>query len=195
MHGCSPASLAAKSCDRKRSRAKSERPSCACRSGGDKTVSLRPVSAASVDPARVSNRTVLPSNSRGRLVTPYVQHLFTVHGQFGASSSQGTPMSDQSIASTLRIPSVFYGLEQMPETVAALRSLVANAVGVGEPDSPWFIADNLITFGHTHGFLTEPRFIAAVNAEHPAHDELSIIWRTHTLCWAADNCLGVAGDY
>ena len=83
----------------------------------------------------------------------------------------------------------------MPETVAALQTLVANAIGVGEPDSPWFIADNLITFGHTHGFLTDPRFIAAVNSEHPAHDELSIIWRTHTLCWAAESCLGVAGDY
>ena len=104
-------------------------------------------------------------------------------------------MSDKTIASTLRIPSVFYGLQQMPETVAALRTLVANAIGVGEPDSPWFIADNLITFGHTHGFLTEPRFIAAVNSEHPAHDELSIIWRTHTLCWAAESCMGVAGDY
>jgi O-methyltransferase len=104
-------------------------------------------------------------------------------------------MSDKTIASALRIPSVFHGLQQMPETIAALRTLVANAVGVGEPDSPWFIADNLITFGHTHGFLTDPRFIAAVNSEHPAHDELSIIWRTHTLCWAAESCLGVAGDY
>lgn len=104
-------------------------------------------------------------------------------------------MSDKTIASALRIPSVFHGLQQMPETIAALRTLVANAVGVGEPDSPWFIADNLITFGHTHGFLTDPRFIAAVNSEHPAHEELSIIWRTHTLCWAAESCLGVAGDY
>jgi O-methyltransferase len=104
-------------------------------------------------------------------------------------------MSDKTIASALRIPSVFHGLQQMPETVGVLRTLVANAVGVDEPDSLWFIADNLITFGHTHGFLTDPRFIAAVNSEHPAHDELSIIWRTHTLCWAAESCLGVAGDY
>jgi len=104
-------------------------------------------------------------------------------------------MSDKIIASALRIPSVFHGLQQMPEAVAALRTLVANAVGVGEPHSPWFIADNLITFGHTHGFLTDPRFVAAVNSEHPEHDELSIIWRTHTLCWAAESCLGVAGDY
>jgi hypothetical protein len=104
-------------------------------------------------------------------------------------------VSDKSLAPALRIPSVFYGLQDSPDAVAALRTLVANAVGVGEPASQWFIADNLITFGHTRGFLTEQRFVTAVNAEQPAHDELSIVWRTHTLCWAAESCLAVKGDY
>ena len=58
---------------------------------------------------------------------------------------------------------------------------------------PWFIADNLITFGHTRGFLTDPRFVAAVTSEQPSPDELSLAWRTHTLCWAAESCSNVPG--
>lgn len=104
-------------------------------------------------------------------------------------------MSDQTDAAGLRIPNVFWGLQEMPEALAALRALVASAVSLGDPRGPWFIADNLITFGHSQGFLTDPRFVAAVNAEHPEPGELSIAWRTHTLCWAAESCLGVAGDY
>lgn len=36
---------------------------------------------------------------------------------------------------------------------------------------------------------------AAVVAEQPAPTEFSIVWRTHTLCWAAESCLGISGDY
>jgi hypothetical protein len=99
------------------------------------------------------------------------------------------------IAQGLHIPSVFYGLQQHPDALAALRALVASAPDVGDPNGPWFIADNLITHGHTRGFLTEPRFVTAVMAEQPSPDELSFVWRTHTLCWAAENCLGVAGEF
>jgi hypothetical protein len=34
-----------------------------------------------------------------------------------------------------------------------------------------------------------------VTAERPAEAELANIWRTHALCWAAESCLAVAGDY
>jgi O-methyltransferase len=95
----------------------------------------------------------------------------------------------------LQIPSVFWGLQDSPGAEAALRALVATIPGVGGADGAWFIADNLITFGHTRGFLTDPRFVAAVTAEQPSPTELAFVWRTHTLCWAAESCHGVPGDY
>ena len=95
----------------------------------------------------------------------------------------------------LNIPPVFWGLNDSPGSEAALRSLVGTIPGLGDSDGSWFIADNLITFGHTRGFLTEPRFVAAVTAEQPSPAELAIAWRTHTLCWAAESCRGVTGDY
>lgn len=104
-------------------------------------------------------------------------------------------MPDETAASGLHIPSVFWGLQQSPDAVAALRALVAATPGLGDPHGPWFIADNLITFGHTRGFLTDPRFVAAVTAEQPSPAELGFVWRTHTLCWAAESCRDVAGDY
>ena len=58
-----------------------------------------------------------------------------------------------------------------------------------------FSADNLITYGHTRGFLVEPRFVAAVLAAHPEPTERAIAWRTHTLCWAAESVSKLSGDY
>jgi O-methyltransferase len=104
-------------------------------------------------------------------------------------------MSDQVAAQVLHVPSLFWGLQQSPESLAALRALVSSAAGIGDPRRPWFIADNLITFGHTHGFLSDPRLVAAVTAEQPTHTALALAWRTHTLCWAAESCPAVAGDY
>jgi predicted O-methyltransferase YrrM len=104
-------------------------------------------------------------------------------------------MSEQAATVGLLVPSVFWGLQDYPEAGAALRALVASTGTAGDPRGPWFIADNLITFGHTRGFLTEPRFVAAVLAELPSPAERAIVWRTHTLCWAAESCLTVAGDY
>jgi len=97
-------------------------------------------------------------------------------------------------AEDLRIPPVFWGLQHNPEAAAVLRTLVATA-SPGDARNPWFIADNLITFGHTRGFLTDPRFVAAVTAESPSAHELASVWRTHTLCWAAESALAVPGDF
>jgi hypothetical protein len=90
---------------------------------------------------------------------------------------------------------VFWGLQGNPDAEAALRALVAAAYAIGDPAGPWFIADNLITFGHARGFLADPRFVEAVLAEQPSQVERAIAWRTHTLCGAAESCLSVVGDY
>ena len=104
-------------------------------------------------------------------------------------------MSDVTAPQGLRIPGVFWGLPHGSNTLAALQALVATATDASDPRGPWFIADNLITFGHTRGFLADPRFVAAVTAEQPSPTELAFVWRTHTLCWAAESCLSVQGDY
>ena len=75
----------------------------------------------------------------------------------------------------------------------ALNTLITRAGNTNDPNSEWFLADNLITFNHTHGFLTDSRFVAAVTAEQPSPEELAFVWRTHTLCWAAESCLRGGG--
>ena len=87
----------------------------------------------------------------------------------------------------LTVPSVFWGLGAMGEATAALRTL-AQMEGVGDPNNAWFVADNLLTYGHTRGFLLEPRFVGAVLASAPRQEERAVVWRTHTLCWAAQSC-------
>jgi predicted O-methyltransferase YrrM len=102
-------------------------------------------------------------------------------------------MADDPAQIGLHVPSLFFGLCDQP-ALAALQEL-ARVAGEGDPRGPWFLADNLITYGHVRGFLTEPRFVAAVVASHPEPAECAIIWRTHTLCWAAESVSSLRGDY
>ena len=60
---------------------------------------------------------------------------------------------------------------------------------------PFFAQDNLIAFGRSAGFLTDPRFAAAFGANARTDQEKSLAWRLHTLVWAARHCLHVAGDF
>jgi O-methyltransferase len=102
-------------------------------------------------------------------------------------------MTNHSAQPGLVVPSLFYGLDGEP-TIAALKQLIR--VGdAGSPHGLWFIADNLITYAHAHGFLTEPRFVAAVLAARPEPAERAIAWRTHTLCWAAESVAVLTGDF
>src|SRR5689334_17493060 len=93
----------------------------------------------------------------------------------------------------LVIPGVFFGLMNDKCALAALQE-IARAAGGGDPRGPWFLADNLITYGHTRGFLTDERFVAAVLASDPDSTERAIVWRTHTLCWGAENASSLPGD-
>lgn len=94
----------------------------------------------------------------------------------------------------LVVPGVFYGVAPGSRARDAL-DLLAAEPDVGHPLGPWFVADNLITYRHTRGFLTEQRFVRAVLDSAPLKEERSLAWRTHTLCWAADSALAVPGDF
>lgn len=104
-------------------------------------------------------------------------------------------MPDGVVEPALRIPQIFFGLTGQPDLVRVLNQLIDQAGDVGDPRSQWFIADNLITYGHTAGFRRDRRFVEAVVAAGPKPMELALAWRTHTLCWAAESCLGLPGDY
>lgn len=94
----------------------------------------------------------------------------------------------------LVVPGVFYGVPPDSSAMAALERLAAEP-GLGHPHNPWFVADNLITYQHTRGFLADPRFVRAVLDSAPRKEERALAWRTHTLCWAADSALCLPGDF
>ncbi len=93
----------------------------------------------------------------------------------------------------LRVPPVFFGMPKDTPGIDALRTL-AGLEDTSDPRGAWFIGDNLVTYLHTRGFLTDQRFVAAVVAARPQPHERTIAWRTHTLCWAAQSALAVPGD-
>lgn len=95
---------------------------------------------------------------------------------------------------SLRVPPIFFGLPSNAPLVASLSRLTTQIGDPSDPFGQWFIADNLITFGHTAGFRRDPVFVAAVMAANPKPLERALLWRTHTLCWAARSCLALEGD-
>ncbi len=104
-------------------------------------------------------------------------------------------MPDGVVEPALRIPQIFFGLSERTNLVRSLNHLIDQIGDVADPRSQWFMADNLITYGHTAGFRFEPAFITAVTAANPRPMELALAWRTHTLCWAARSCRVLEGDY
>ena len=85
-----------------------------------------------------------------------------------------------------------------PARLEALAGAV-NALGdqlvPNQPDSQAFLADELLAWSRVLGFLREPRFVAAC-APYAADAVIGArIWRVYTLCWAADSCKGLDGDY
>ncbi len=58
-----------------------------------------------------------------------------------------------------------------------------------------FIADNLITIDRHLGFVDDPDFMEAFRAEANTRPYQALIWRLHTLCWAAKQALRLDGDF
>jgi hypothetical protein len=88
---------------------------------------------------------------------------------------------------------VFFGIEDHPTFVKALNTAFAARYVNWRRGT--FTGDNLITFGKNLSFLTDARFMAAVEKSAETPIERSIIWRTAVLHWAARNGLRREGDF
>lgn len=84
----------------------------------------------------------------------------------------------------------FYGIQDedgfISGITATINSLQPNGI---------FAGDNLVTWGKSLGFLQEQRFAAAIDNNQPDAQEISLVWRLHTLCWAARHCSKLQGDF
>lgn len=58
-----------------------------------------------------------------------------------------------------------------------------------------FAADNLITFNRNLGFGEDAAFLGAFQETARTHQEKSLIWRLHVLCWAGQHARHVPGDF
>jgi len=58
-----------------------------------------------------------------------------------------------------------------------------------------FHADHLITVMRCMGFFEDERFMAAYRKAAHTDQERSLVWRMHTLTWAAGHCAALAGDF
>ena len=83
-------------------------------------------------------------------------------------------MPDGATPPLLRVPQIFYGLEHIPEVKDLLNQLIRTLGDISQRHSQWYIADNLVTYGHTAGFRFDPRFVAAVEASAPKPMERSL---------------------
>ena len=58
-----------------------------------------------------------------------------------------------------------------------------------------FAGDNLFAFGRNLSFLDDAGFMRAFERHATDDMERAIVWRTHTLCWAARHCVRLDGDF
>lgn len=58
-----------------------------------------------------------------------------------------------------------------------------------------YAQDNLITLNRNLSFTHDKKFAEAFQQNVHTAQEKSLLWRLHTLAWAARHCLKVAGDF
>jgi hypothetical protein len=58
-----------------------------------------------------------------------------------------------------------------------------------------FIGENLVAMDRTMGFLADEKFKAALAEAAPTIEERAIVWRVHTIAWAARRALALPGDF
>src|SRR6185437_2436139 len=82
---------------------------------------------------------------RGRRPRSALVHTFVAVSR---NTTRSPAMPDGTAQWGLLVPSVFFGLHNDQPALGALQTL-ARIGDVGDPRGPWFMADNLITYGHT----------------------------------------------
>jgi O-methyltransferase len=85
---------------------------------------------------------------------------------------------------------VFYGLQNRETFKRAYAEILASGPPTGR-----FTGDNMILFGRSMGFLEDQKLMPAFKAADPGRQEVSLIWRIHTLHWAAERALHLEGDF
>lgn len=86
---------------------------------------------------------------------------------------------------------MFYGLQSEREN-AILNSLLG-MLKVFYPRT--FASDHLITVDRCMGFIEDKDFMEAFQKAVKTDQDKSLIWRVHTLAWAADHCKHLEGDF
>ncbi len=86
----------------------------------------------------------------------------------------------------IELPITFYRrADNDPKFIESLKYMLSRGA---------FAGDFLITFGKHLSFLKDQKFVKCLK-EHPEKEALTIAWRLHTSCWAAQNALDIGGDF
>jgi len=85
----------------------------------------------------------------------------------------------------------FWGVDNPEAFNASIDGLVAAA----RMKKGWFAGDNVIAFGRNLGFLDDQPFRRAWEKHARTVSERGIIWRTHTVVWAARQALRLTGGF
>lgn len=78
---------------------------------------------------------------------------------------------------------------------AHLIGFLREAGPINRPTATVYFADNTLAIGRAFSFLSDERFVAALQACAREDRDLAIAWRTHILTWAARSCLALEGDF
>ena len=92
------------------------------------------------------------------------------------------------------IPGLFLSIKILPERAEEINTKADELFSMFNPAETFF-GDSMFTCGKSLGFLKNDRFRQIVDRNAQLETELTIIWRTYVLCWAANSCLGLAGDF
>lgn len=70
-----------------------------------------------------------------------------------------------------------------------------NIVEANKPHSGALLCDDMFVWFRNLGFLSDSKFIDSMGEYAFDRGLCARIWRIYTLCWAANSCLGLDGDY
>lgn len=58
-----------------------------------------------------------------------------------------------------------------------------------------YAADNMIVVNRNQSYLGDQKFVTAYKNNIHTPQEQSLLWRLHTICWAAQHCKNIPGDF